>query len=95
VTNKELLLASLEVAVPLRAAELSLTPLSKLLADGPALARTIAGSGDVLEFRGAREGATGEVFNAFARAVAILSFLPGGVTVCGVKMQNMHPDDRR
>jgi hypothetical protein len=93
VRNRELLLASLEVAVPLWAQQLSKIPLRQLLAEGPALARIIAESGDVLQFKGGRQGATAEAFNGLARALAILSFLPHGVKFCGVTMKNVHPDD--
>jgi hypothetical protein len=43
------------------------------------LGRLLAERGDQLLFRGARAGETAEVFNALAEALAILSFLPGGV----------------
>lgn len=87
------LLASLELAVPLWAGELSATPLRQLLAEGPSLARTIGESGDALQF-GGREGRAAEAFNALARALAILSFLPEGVRFCGSHFKNLHPDDR-
>jgi hypothetical protein len=68
-------------------------PLTRLLAEGPALARKIAESGDVLQFRGSRKGAAAEAFNALARALAILSFLPDGVRFCGVCIKNVHPEE--
>ncbi len=43
------------------------------------LDRVLAERGDQLLFRGSRAGETAEVFNALAEALAILSFLPGGV----------------
>ncbi len=43
------------------------------------LGRRLAERGDQLLFRSARAGETAEVFNALAEALAILSFLPGGV----------------
>lgn len=92
-TNKALLSASLETAVLLWAAELAKTPLRQLLAKGPALARTIAESGDVLQLGGAREGKAAEAFNALARALAILSFLPDGVKFSGVHIKNVHPEE--
>jgi len=95
VKNRELLIASLETAVPLWTAELSGTPLKRLLAEGPTLARVIAESGDVLQFRGSRKGAAAEAFNALARALAILSFLPDGVKFSGVHIKNVHPDEER
>lgn len=91
--NSELLLASLEIAVPLWAAELSGAPLRELLAEGPKLARTITESGDVLQFGGDREGRAAEAFDALARALAILSFLPQGVRFCELRIKNVHPEE--
>lgn len=92
--ERERLLVSLEVAVPLWAAELSATPLRQLLAEGPELARTIGQSGDALQF-GGRDGRAAEASNALARALAILSSLPEGVRFCGAKMKYVHADERR
>lgn len=58
----------------------------------PKLARTLAESGDALQFGGRRDGATAEAFDAFARALAILSFLEGGVKFCDLHLKNVHPD---
>jgi hypothetical protein len=93
VTNRALLIATLGTAVPLWAAELSGTPLRRLLAGGPALARTIAESADALQFGGGREGRVAEAFNALARSLAILSFLPDGAKFCGVRFRHVHPDE--
>jgi len=93
VTNRALLIAALQGAVPLWAAELSSKSLRDLLAAGPALARTIAESGDVLQFGGGREGRAAEAFDALARALAILSFMPEGVQFCGVRFRHVHPDE--
>jgi hypothetical protein len=95
-SNRGLLVASLEAAVPIWAADLSRLPLRELLAEGPELARTIGETVEVLQFRRASEGA-GEAFNALARAVAILSFLADGMRFCGVRFKSVHPDsdDRR
>ena len=91
------LLAALSAAVPLWAAELSKTPLRKLLAEGPALARIIAESAEVLQLGSMHDGAIAEAFDALARAVAVLSLLSEGVRFCGVRFRNVHPDaeDRR
>jgi hypothetical protein len=75
VIDRKRLLASLERSIPLWAAELSATPLRQLLAEGPALARAIGESGDVLQL-GGRAVRAAEAFNVLARALAILSFLP-------------------
>ena len=91
-SKRDLLVTSLASAVPMWAAELSKTPLRELLAQGPALARTIAESGDALQFGDGRDGATAEAFNALARALAILSFLPDGMKFCGLHLKSIHPD---
>jgi len=75
--NRELLLASLEVAVPLCTADLSRLPLRELLAEvrrwrGP-VARPVPA-----------ETLPPRLFNGPARAVAILSFLVSGLRFGGV-----------
>ena len=95
-SNRGLLVAALDAAVPTWAADLSRVPLRKLLAEGPELARAIGQACEGLQFPGPSEG-TGEAFNALARGVAILSFLPHGARFCGVRFKSVHPDsdDRR
>lgn len=90
--DRERLLASLSAAVPLRAVELLQTPLRKLLAEGAALARTIADSAEVLQLGNGRDGAAAVALDGLARALAILSFLSDGVKFCGVCFRNVHPD---
>jgi hypothetical protein len=42
-------------------------------------ANELAAHGDILQFTGEQKGETAIIFNRFARALAILAFLPGGV----------------
>lgn len=95
--QRELLVWSLSAAVPVWALRLSQTPLRRLLAEGPALARTIAESAEVLQLGSSQDGAATDAFDALARAVAVLSFLPDGVKFCGARFRSVHPDavDRR
>ena len=74
---------SLFVAVPLRIMEI-------LERDGPSkedMARAqkasdlLGAKGDLLMFKGKKEGETAKVFNEIAFSIAVLSFCPGGVTV--------------
>ena len=79
-----LLQATLSVAVPLRIAELRRKPLSEIL--DPDVLSTI--QRELAEAReevlyGGKAGAKG--FNALADAVARLAFVPGGVTVLGMR----------
>ncbi|MEI9942199.1 MAG: hypothetical protein WDO69_33705 [Pseudomonadota bacterium] len=92
--KRELLVSLLAAAVPVWAARLSLTPLRKLLAEGPALARTIAESAEALQLGSSHDGAATEAFDALARAVTVLSFLPDGVKFCGVRIRSVHPTRR-
>jgi hypothetical protein len=43
----------------------------------------LAHRGDVLLFGGGKKGEAAELFNKTARAIAVLAFLPGGVTLFG------------
>lgn len=41
---------------------------------------------------GGKKGEAAEAFNAVAEAIAILSFLPGGVTLFGQTWEGIHPE---
>ena len=85
---------ALSAAVPLWVMELSRRPLSELLAEAPALARVLGEKGDVIQFGRKKVGATAAAFNALAKGIAILSFMPGGVTMFGEHFENQHPDSK-
>jgi hypothetical protein len=89
---ESLLATALSVAVPMWAMELRRRPLDELLAEAPSLAQIVAEKGDLIQFRGKKRGETAAAFNALARGVAILSFVPGGVIIFGMHFENVHPD---
>lgn len=76
-----LLPTALSAAVPLRIIEIAERggPTTDDWTRLQSLERLLAERGDQLLFRSSRAGETAEVFNALAEALAILSFLPGGV----------------
>ena len=51
--------------------------------------KELAEHGDVLLY-GGKKGEAAKMFNKTARAVALLSFLPGGVTLFGTHWENRH-----
>jgi len=83
---------ALSAAIPLWVEELKRKPLADLIAEGPALAQVIGEKGDVAQFKSKKKGETADAFNTIARALAILSFMPGGVTFLGEHYENKHPD---
>lgn len=54
-------------------------------------AQTVSGTlgerGDVLLFGGGKKGECAEMFNETARAIAVLAFCPGGVTIFGTHFE--------
>jgi hypothetical protein len=78
-----LLLAMLEVAVPLWIAELRGLHAADRVALAHELADSVAYRGDVLQFRSKTPGATATAFNDTARGLAALAYAPGGVKFCG------------
>ncbi len=76
-----LLPTALSAAVPLRIVEIAERggPTTDDWTRLQSLGHLLAERGDRLLFRSAHTGETAEVFNALVEALAILSFLPGGV----------------
>jgi hypothetical protein len=85
---------ALSAAVPLWVFEMSRVPLTTLIAQAPELSQVIAEKGDVAQFKSKKKGETAAAFNAIARALAVLSFMPGGVTFLGEHYENKHPDTK-
>lgn len=50
---------------------------------------TLAERGDILLYRGGKKGESAEMFNATARAIAILAFSPGGIKLFGQHWEAM------
>lgn len=84
------LVSVLQVAVPLWIDELrQRADLGEYIsAAAPAISQLIAERGDRLLYRSKREGETAEVFNRFAEGIALLSFVPGGVTIFGLHFES-------
>jgi hypothetical protein len=85
--NNQLSIA-LSAAVPLHIIELQAKggPDAEDLKKATAMSSVLGERGDVLLFGGGKKGKKGEVaeiFNGLARALAVLSFVPGGVTLFG------------
>jgi hypothetical protein len=78
------LLAALELAVPMWIDQLRSWTENDRIAMAHSLATTVASKGDILQFGSKRKGEQAEVFNATAKGLAALAFAPGGVTFCGV-----------
>jgi|GEM_PF-2057796 len=80
--DNDVLLISLEAAVPLHIMELASVSGEERLRIGRAAVEPITNRGDALLF-GGKKGAAAEVFNALARGLAALAYQPGGVTFAG------------
>lgn len=72
-------------AVPLRILELKARggPSDDDIRSCRYISELLGEKGHLLMFRGKKRGETAEVFNQLARGLAILSFVPGGVTFLG------------
>ena len=86
-TDQELTKA-LEAAVPLHVMELRALPWVELQRMAQEAGQTIAEHGDLILFRSKKRGETAKAFNALARALAILSFVPGGVRFLELHFEN-------
>ena len=84
-TNDEgaLLRSSLSCAVPLWILEKKKQSWAELQARIPYCLQMVAEHGDNILFRAKKKGDSAAAFNALAEAIAILSFVPGGVTLFG------------
>lgn len=47
----------------------------------------LAEKGDVLQYRGKKQGESAAVFNALVDGLAVMAFCPGGVKFCGTRYQ--------
>jgi hypothetical protein len=77
------LTAALGAAVPLWVREFRTRPWSEISAIAKECGDIVASKGDNILFRSKKKGETAEAFNALAKALAVLSFSPGGVTFLG------------
>jgi len=88
--TRDLLRTSLQAAVPLWIEELKRQPWEEIQRIAQESAQVIAEKGDILQYRGSKKGETAAAFNALAKGVAALSFVPGGVTFLGDKWESEH-----
>lgn len=90
--TRELLRTTLATAVPLWQLEYEQRPLAVLIAMAGDKAQDIAEHGDVILYRGKKKGESAAAFNSLAQSIAILSFMPGGITFLGDHYERTHPD---
>jgi hypothetical protein len=93
IESHPLLVTALSAAVPLHALEMNRIPYDVLLQEAPKLGDVIAEKGDIIQFKSKKKGETASAFNALAKALALLSFSPGGVRFAGMHFENVHPDN--
>ena len=88
----DLLPIALSAAVPLWQAELAELPWAEVEACTVGVADLLAERGDVLLFGGGKKGEVNTIFNRLAKAIAAMSFLPGGIRIFGCHWEAKHPD---
>ena len=81
--GNEYLRIALQAAVPLHIIQLQGTPWSEMTRMASDVCQMIAEHGDLILFKSKKQGESAKAFNALARGVAILSYVPGGVTFLG------------
>lgn len=82
----------LMLAVPLWAMRCQRMPLNELIKKCGDISQVIGEKGDIILFKTKKEGESAKAFNRLAEGIAILSFVPGGVTFMGTHYENIHPD---
>ena len=79
-------LGLLEVAVPLKIADLRTYPEDQRMVMARQAGQYIASHGDDLMFR-SKKGKSAEAFNQLATGLAALAFCPGGVSFAGMRWE--------
>jgi len=89
-----LLQSTLEVAVPFRMLELRQQggPLERDWQEARDFAEVLATEGDAALFKGHKKGDTARVVKGLIRALAVMAFVPGGVTAWGLHFDAGTPD---
>ena len=90
--NEDLLIVSLEVAVPLWIDRMKQAPWAEIELSLPRCAEVIANRGDIILFKSQKRGETAAAFNVLAQALAALSFMPGGVKAFRQHWETKHPE---
>ena len=93
--TEALLKTSLQLAVPLWALRLQERSWEEIKTRLPECSQMIAEHGDNILFRSKKRGETARAFNALAEGVAMLSFVPGGITFLGDHWEHVHPESKR
>lgn len=84
---------ALQAAVPLHIMELQAKggPTEHDYARARAAGQLIAEKGDILQYRGGKKGESAQVFNALAFALAVGSYVPGGIKFLGTRWVSKRP----
>lgn len=90
--NSELLKIHLQMAVPLRIAEIQGMPFAERSRHAQIAAQMIAEHGDNILFRGRTQGESAKAVNALINGIALLSFQPGGITFMGLHFESSQAD---
>lgn len=94
ITTESLLRDTLAAGVPLAMADLERQggPLERDYAEARAFGETIATEGADILFRSRKRGVTAALVTRLIRALAVLAYVPGGVTVAGLHFDAGRPD---
>lgn len=87
-----LLELALSAAVPLWIEEFRHIPIETLLIQAREAGQVVAEKGDIIQFKSEKKGESAKAFNALARGLAIMAFVPGGVKFLGLHFEALHPD---
>lgn len=88
--GSELLKTSLSAAVPLWILQFQDRPWQEVMAIAKESSQEIAEHGDIIMFKGPKRGQTAQAFNALAKGIAALAFVPGGVKFLGMHFEAKH-----
>lgn len=91
--NPHPLAEMLQVAVPLWIHSFYQTPWSELqtqIQDLPSFSQVLTEKGDRLLY-GGKTGEAAVLFNQLAKSIALMSFLPGGISTFGQHWESKHP----
>ena len=90
---------SMQIAIPLWIGKLKKQPLDEILRriteQSASLPELLSTKGEVMIFGDEnKKGDAAEMFNRTAEAVALMSFLPGGISVFG-HWETIHPENEK
>ena len=91
-SNSALLTTMMQTAVPLHIMQLKERggPSPEDMATAQETSDMLGERGDVLLCGGGKKGEAADLFNRTAKAIAILAFVPGGVTIFGTTFEAKH-----